>query len=189
MSLLDDARSFALHEISLHWLPNLELFLLSEKKIIELARFLHADEDLALIGHSLMDCKLWEAFSLWKIGDHVAMWISFAKQFLTQYDLDSSYLDNLLNCIAAHHWTIPYTCIESEICANADCYRFIHPRWFFGNLLSCGKRGLSLDDWLMLASDKLEEKWGVVSLDVCKKELAQYHATFRNYLDVSLSYC
>ena len=51
-----------------------------------------------------------------------------AKEFLEKNEINSEDSKQILNCVEAHHGKVPYTCIEAEICANADCYRFLTPK-------------------------------------------------------------
>jgi hypothetical protein len=87
--------------------------------------------------------------------------------------------------VEAHHGTIPYTCIEAEICANADCYRFISPKGVFGYFTTLGKRPLDFLACLDEAEKKLDEKYAILSLDICKSELEPYYQTFKEYIKLS----
>ena len=79
----------------------------------------------------------------------------------------------------AHHGKIPYTCIEAEICANADCYRFISPKGFLSYLATLGKRHDDFASCLNDAEKKLDEKYALLSLDFCKQELEPRYQTFK----------
>lgn len=92
------------------------------------------------VGVYLMDIKLGQAFKENRVNEHVAMGCDISKTFLESLNLDSQSLLKVINCIEAHHAEVPFTSLESEICANADCYKFIHPRGFFLFLAILGKR-------------------------------------------------
>ena len=123
------------------------------------------------IGISLMDIKLGQAFSEKRIAEHVHMSVQAASDFLNRYELSSSQRDSIINCVAAHHGDVSFSCREAEICANADCYRFIHPTGFFGAFVTMGKRTDDFAAVLTQVEAKLDEKYKILSLDICKNEL------------------
>jgi len=61
-------------------------------------------------------------------------------EFLKNYDLSAKVKDTLINAVYAHHGAIPFISVESEICANADCYRFAHPKGVLFYLTTLAKR-------------------------------------------------
>ncbi|GHV24968.1 hypothetical protein FACS1894176_02400 [Bacteroidia bacterium] len=128
---IKSAKEFALNEIEKYGLPTLVNFELSEQKAIELVHKLNANETIVTLGVYLMDCKLGQAFSEKRVTEHVQMSVEASEEFLKQFDLTRDDKAKILNCVAAHHGTVPYSCIEAEICANADCYRFISPKGVF----------------------------------------------------------
>ena len=93
-------------------------------------------------------------------------------------------MNQIINCVEAHHGTIPFDSIEAEICANADCYRFIHPKGFFLFLTILGKRG-SFPDALDMAEKKLDEKYNILSLDFCKNELEEVYRGLKSYISMA----
>ena len=92
------------------------------------------------MGVYLMDLKHGQAFQENRANEHVSMSSEVSKTFLESHNIDHPSLLKIINCIEAHHREIPFTSLESEICANADCYKFIHPRGFFLFLAILGKR-------------------------------------------------
>lgn len=182
MDIVTSTRNLALSEIQTFGLPHLTHFEIAEKKVLEITEHLHGDRSIALIGYYLMDLKLGQAFKEKRLGEHVQMSVDAARVFLAGAHLPHQTQESILNCIAAHHGDVPFTCIEAEICANADAYRFIHPTGFFAYLLVLGKWNLSFADCLMQAEQKMDEKWKILSLDLCKKELEPYYRTLKNYI-------
>lgn len=87
-----------------------------------------------------MDLKLGQASEEKRISDHVKMSSDVARLFLEQNNVEPLDIAKILNCIEAHHGEIAFQSLEAEICANADCYRFIHPKGFFLWLTTLGKR-------------------------------------------------
>lgn len=182
MSLIDDSRSYALSEIEEFGTPHPIHFEISEKKAIELAGILNADQIIVQTGIHLMDLKLGQAMKDGDVPSHVRMSVDSARNWLANYDLDEASKNKIINCIEAHHGDIPFSCIEAEICANADCYRFIHPKGIFVYLTMLGERGLSFSECLSVAEKKMEEKYNILSLDNCKKELEDYYHTLKSYI-------
>lgn len=97
--------------------------LIAATKAYELAESFGADKTVATVGAYLMDLKLGEAFVKGKLDEHVRMSLEAAKPFLKRLGLEQE-TKKILNCIEAHHGTVPYICREAEVCANADACRF-----------------------------------------------------------------
>ncbi len=182
MSLTREAREYALSEIEKYESPILVHFEISEQKAIELAKKLDADETIARVGIVLMDLKLGQALKENRLKEHVSMSAEASKVFLKKFNLDKETEDKIINCIEAHHKDVDFKCIEAEICANADCYRFIHPRGFFAYLTLLGTRYDDFDDCLSQVETKLDEKKNILSLDICKEELNGYYTTFKKFI-------
>ena len=71
MNLAEEAKKFAVAEMEKYGLPNPIHFDLSEKKAIELAQKLGADQEIVKAGAYLMDVKLGQAFQEGKVKEHV----------------------------------------------------------------------------------------------------------------------
>lgn len=154
------------------------LLQISLEKGEELAEFYQADKELVLIGICLMDIKLSEAINQGRQKEHIMMSSDFAKTFLKDYDLSQDEYDKIINCVEAHHGSIPFSCIEAEICANADCYRFIHPRGVFIQDGVLAKRTDDFIERITRLKGKLEEKHNILSLDKAKNDLEEYYQMF-----------
>ena len=179
MDIVAAARKFALDEIEKYGTPLITHFELSEKKGQEFAEQLGADKTIIGAGTSLMDVKLGQSIDENRVQEHVAMSVEATEEFLKEFDIDK---EKIINCVAAHHGTIPYTCVEAEICANADCYRFIHPKGFFAYLTLLGRRFSEFDTCLEHAEKKMEEKYNILSLPICKEELEPYYQTLKKFI-------
>ncbi len=161
--IVKESEEYARSEIEKYGAPSIINFEVSKEKGIEIAKKLGADLEIVKIGLNLMDLKLGEAKSLGKIKEHIAMSVEASKTFLSKFNLPKEKTDKILNCVEGHHGTKKWICKEAEICANADCYRFLSLKnWLFTLI--------ELND-LKLLEEKAEEKWRVLSLDICKKEL------------------
>lgn len=180
MSIVDDARKLAISKKT----PSKVLFEISENKALELCdKFSEADKNIVHIGVCLMDLMLGEARAAGKISQHVQMGVKATKEFLAKHDISQTDKDKIVNCVEAHHKDIPFSCIEAEICANADCYRFIHPRGFFYYLTHlAGERGMEFLACLDQAEYKLDEKKEILSLQFCKDELAGYYDALKQLI-------
>lgn len=99
-----------------------------------------------------------------------------AKELFGNYPgLSEETKNNILACIIEHHGSDDFTSIESEICCNADCYKFVSVEGFISALRFM--RPMPLDKQLKILEDKLEEKWNALTLDICVAELKpQYEA-------------
>jgi len=175
MNIINQARKFAQKEIEKYGMPGPIAFEISENKAKELAEKLRADKSITLVGTYLMDIKLGQAFKEGRGKEHVKMSVEATKEFLEKFEIDEKTKEKIINCVEAHHGDLPYICKEAEICANADCYRFLHPKGFLVLFSGLGKEGLEFEEILNLAELKLDEKYKILSLDICKKELKEYY--------------
>lgn len=182
MDIIQESKKYALAEIEKFGSPSLVHFEISEKKAIELTEKLGADKKIVQTGVYLMDLKLGQAISENRVAEHVKMSVDAATEFLQKFELDENSKAKILNCVEAHHGKVPFECLEAEICANADCYRFIHPKGFFLYLTILGKRSPIFLECLKSAEDKMDEKYAILSLDICKKELEEYYVTLKKYI-------
>ncbi len=171
--LIEDIKKMAIENVSE---PKLLEF--SLKKGHELACYYNANQDIVHIGMCLMDIKLKEALALNKQPQHIQMAVDFAEYFLKEYDISDNEKAKIINCIEAHHGKVSFQCIEAEICANADCYIFIHPIGIFTYMELLIKREKSLDERTMQLRNKLEEKHKIISLDKVKDELEENYQMF-----------
>lgn len=171
--LLEDILELAKQNVSM---PELLEFTIEKGE--KLSNFYNVDKELVSIGICFMDIKLKEALAQGKQKEHMNMASEFAKEFLKDYDLTKREFEIIINCIEAHHGTIEFDCIEAEICANADCYIFIHPKGVFLYTGLLAKRGKSIQEQIQQLKNKLEEKHNILSLDQAKKELEEYYQMF-----------
>lgn len=181
--IIRKAEEFALSEIEKHGLPSKINFETSNKKGLELAKNFDADIDLVQIGTRLMDIKLGQAFAEGNPKEHVQIGIEATKDFLSQFELSEDVKNKIINCVEAHHGTTEWKCKEAEICANADCYRFLLCKNWLAFLNSLGKNKSSFEENLEFAERKAEEKWNILSLDVCKEELTPHYKLIREIID------
>lgn len=181
--LADKINELALNEIDTYGLPTKRHYELSMEKGIELAKKLNADVNLVQAGIALMDIKLGQAAKEGHQPEHVKYCVEYAEKILTELGIEEQYYSTLINSVAAHHGAIPFASIEAEIVANADCYRFIHPRGVMSFHATVVKRGKEHDDALKAVEAKLDEKYGILSLDIAKEDLLGYYKMFKDILN------
>ena len=145
----------------------------------KIAEKLDANRDIILLGTMFMDLKRNQAIRENKLQEHAKMSLEAAKEFLKQFSLDEGTQEKIYNCIEAHHGDVSYKCIEAEIVANADCYKFLHPKGMLQFIGILTERGNDFRKVLGEAEKKLEEKHNILSLDICKQELEPYYKMFK----------
>lgn len=186
-NLIRDADMFAREQMKL-FNPDIEiLYDLAMAEGIKLAEHYGANIDIVKIGCSFMDCKLPKSQKDGVPSKHIEMSAVKAKEMLEKYNIDDKDKINIVNCVEAHHGTKEYLTIEAEICANADCYKFVHPKGVFAYASLLGRRFNDLDKELEQLEYKLDEKYSIISLDKSKEELEQYYKQFKQMITVAKS--
>lgn len=184
--LVSDSINYARAEIEKYGLPSMFHLNLSLEKAREIAEKMGADAQLAVVGTALMDIKLGEAFKTGKQPQHVQMGVDASREFFRSYDLQDFEKDKIINCIEAHHGAVPFSCTESEVATNADCYRFMHPAGVLFYITTLTKRGLTMKEIITQAESKLDEKRKLLSLNVCQAELLPFYQAFKSMFAASL---
>lgn len=184
--IIEKAKAYALEEMEKYGTPKKEHFDLSNEKGQKLAKKLKADKDIVMLGTILMDLKLGECLKENNVSEHVERSSAVSREFLEKFDLDNATVEKIINCIEAHHGKKEFICKEAEICANADCYRFLSPRGIFAGLILFGNRDDSVDVCLKKVEEKMNEKWNILTLDICKKETQKDYNSFKKLIDKSI---
>lgn len=178
----EKAIQIARDEIQKFGMPSMLQFDLSLREGQRLANELNANCTIVNIGIALMDVMLGDAANKGLQTQHVQLSKKYAEEFLKQFELSNEIVDNIINCIEAHHGNVPFNSIEAEICANADCYRFIHPKGVLYYFTVLGRRFNDFDKELNQAEAKLDEKMKIASIPSVKAELTQYYEIFKKYI-------
>ncbi len=110
-----------------------------------------AKKDIVLLGAMLVDIKLRECINEGKIGEHVQRSAAATEEFLSQFGPGEEVKKKVLACVNEHHGDKGFSCIESEVCCNADCCKFLHPFGLFAYVHFLGKRGESFESALSMA--------------------------------------
>jgi hypothetical protein len=129
--IIEIARQTALEEIHKFNSPPLILIEISNQAGQKITALLKADSQLVMLG-----------------------------TLLESHNLPKNQLDIVLNCIEGHHKNVEWKSFEAEICANADCYRFLTPRGIIAFLVQIGSFKMTVDESIKLALFKVEEKMG-----------------------------
>lgn len=156
---------------------------LALEQAIILARKYNANETIVKIAMNLMDSKLPEASKEGVVKEHIPRGLEVAKKYLNQViDASDEDKENILNCIKEHHGASKYSSIESEICANADCYKFLSEKGILAYASILARRLNNLEtEWDKLEA-KMDEKYNIVSMDEIKSELEPVYLTFKEIL-------
>lgn len=180
-SMASAAVELARQEIRTYGVPDMLLLDISLQKGRWISECVGADPFLVEAGIALMDVKLGQAFREKRVPDHVTMSVAAANSFLATQGANSDEIAKVIGAVEAHHGDVPFNSLEAEVCANADCYRFIHPKGVFLYLTVLGARLGDYGKCLAQAEAKLEEKWRIVSLDVVRNDLGPVYRTFKQY--------
>lgn len=129
-----------------------------------------------------MDIKLGECKSEGKREEHITKSAEATRQFLNSFDIDDGKKRKIINCVATHHGNTPFECKEAEICANSDCYKFLSPIAMFKYTRILSNEGKSLEEVLKQLEFKMDEKWNILSLDICKEELVGYYNAMKKLI-------
>lgn len=147
----------------------------------KLARSLGADEKIVEAGTLLMDCVIGKAIKENKLAEHVNMCLEKTNELLSRSNLSLEEKENVRHCVLEHHGVKKFYSLESEICCNADCYRFASVEGFLYAVRYF--REMEFADLIVLLKNKLEEKWGAISLGQVKKELEPEYKIIKKLLN------
>ncbi len=179
-SILQAADKLARKEIRKYGSPERFHYEIANAKGLEIAAKLKANQDIVSIGTRLMDVKIGQAIKEGRLEMHVEMSSDHARKFLSKYKVPKEQKAKIINCIEAHHKGVPFTCKEAEVCANADCYRMLTFEGALTLLTALIKRGFESKEALAYLEKKIDEKWGILSLGLCKKELAHNYKLLKS---------
>jgi len=172
-NFLVEAKKLAYNETKKNGTPPIPIINLSTEIGKRIAKELGASVEIVEAGTLLMDCALGQALKENRRAEHIKMSFDKAKKLLEKFSLTEEEKENILHCILEHHGASKFYSLESEICCNADCYRFLSIKGFIFQVKY--GRDMSFEDMTDLLKEKVDEKWNALSLDIPKKELkSQY---------------
>jgi len=182
--IVNDLDQLAVAEIMRYNIPTLDNYNDITNVAIELGKSLGANISVIKLGARFLDIKLGEATSEKKTNEHITKALGFAKEFLSKYPLEEDVKQKIFSCIMEHHEK-KFSCIEAEICANADCYAYLVPKKILRMFYNWRQRGYNFEEIFLLAEEKVDEKWGALTLGVCKKELQYNYDKIKEFLDIA----
>jgi hypothetical protein len=174
---LQEAKKLAYGENETSPIPLTDLITEIAKRI---AKELGANVDIVIAGTLLMDCALGQALKENRRNEHIKMSLDKASELIDNSTLSEDEKENVRHCILEHHGANNFYSLESEICCNADCYKFISVKGF-SFWIRYG-RNMSFEDMVNLLEEKVDEKWNALSLYICKKELVEQHNLIIEFL-------
>lgn len=174
------ARDFALAEQERTSMPLLQHINLSSEVGIRLSKKLNANTQIVEAGTYLMDCMIGQALKEGRLADHIKMSADKASELLESSDLQTEDKENIKHCVLEHHGVSKFFSIESEICCNADCYRFISIKGFTYAMRFL--REMPFEDLVSLLENKSKEKWNALTLKECRDELEQQYKIICEFL-------
>ena len=182
-TIIKDLDEIAIVEINKYGIPSLEDYNDITYIAVELAKKSNADIGVVQLGSKLMHIKLGQAISEKKREEHTNMAIGFAQEFFLNYPLNEVLKAKIFACIREHK-DKNFSCIESEICANAKCYKFLVPKKILKMFYYYKARGYNYDEIFLIANEKVDEKWNNLTLDICKKELENNYDKIKEFLEL-----
>lgn len=177
---LTEARNFAYSESERTGMPIKEHIDLATDNAKKIAAKLGADVRIVEAGTLLMDCMIGQALKEDKLGEHAQMSLEKAEELMKNFSLSDTEKENIKHCILEHHGVTKFYSIESEICCNADCYRFSSIKGFSFAIRYLRK--MPFEDLLEILNSKVEEKHNALSLELCKKELEPQYKVIKEFL-------
>lgn len=179
---MQKAHELAMNQSKAHGIPARQIIELANRKGQEIAENFGANKDIVLAGTLLMDCQLGPAMERGDVAQHTALAADRARELFDEFpEIDAETQGKVLACILEHHGAESFNCIESEICCNADCYRFLSVEGF---LLSVRYlRDMSFESLLQILRNKVAEKRQALSLPPCTEELEPEIALIQELLD------
>lgn len=180
--LIQKAKNFAYSQIEKYGTPTLFHLELSNEKGQFLAETLKADKTVILLGTLLIDCMVGQALKERQLPKHIEMSARKTAELLSGFpELTEPEEENIIMCVKQHHGVDTFYSLEAEICCNADCYRFASVRGVIAGLTN--PLDFSLDELVNLYSQKADEKWNALTLDICRKELEPQYKIIKTFLN------
>ena len=185
-TITNDLDQVIITEIAKYGMPTLEDYNDIADIAVKIAKQLNADASIVKLGSKLMHAKLGEAIVQKKVHEHTNMALGFALDFFKNYPINDVIKNKVLACIREHQ-DKQFSCKEAEICANSHCYSYLLPRKILKMFYNLKNEGYNFDEILLLAEEKVEEKWNALTLDICKKELENNYKKIKEFLELAKS--
>jgi len=183
--LIEEAESLLRESVGRYQRPPLALFELATLKGQELADQFDAQKDIVKLGSLFMDCVLPQAIAEGRVSEHISMSWDKASEMIGKYpEVSDEEKENIRHCVLEHHGVDSFYSLESEVCCNADCYKFLSVEGIMINIR--GNSDLSTPDLMKLLSNKVDEKWSAISMSGVREDLAGQHDAIKEFLKTFL---
>lgn len=179
--LIKKAREVAYSESELTGMPVREHIDLATDIAKNFAQKLGADVNIVELGTLFMDCMIGQAIKEGRLSEHAEISLNKANELLAESNLSEEQKENIRHCILEHHGVPKFYSIESEICCNADCYRFASIKGF--SFAMRYLRKMPFEDLVAKLDEKVNEKWNALTLDMAKQELKPQHEAIVKILE------
>ena len=171
-------------EINKYGIPTLEDYNDIITISLALGKKLNADLDVVKLGSRLIHAKIGESIAEKRKAEHTNMSMGFAMEFFKKYPMNENIKNKVIACIKEHR-DKTFSCIEAEICANANCYRYLLPRKILKMFYTLRNHGYNFEEILFLAEEKAEEKWNFLTLEICRDELKDNYKIIKGFMQSS----
>lgn len=183
-TIVNDLDAIAVAEIMKYSVTTLDDYNDTIKVALELGKKLNANSDVIKLGARFIEIKLGQAISEKKKNEYVNMSLGFAMDFLTGYPLSEDFKKKVFACIKEQNDN-KFSCIEAEVCSNALCYNFLTPKKILKLFYNLKQRGYNFDESFWFVSEKVEEKWNKLTLDVYRKDLEVSCKSIKDFLELA----
>ncbi len=168
--IIKEARELAYGEAEKNGTPAVPIINLSTEIGKRIAGELGANIEIVEIGTLLMDCVLGQAIKENRQKEHIQMSYEKTDELLKKFSILEEDKNNIKHCVLEHHGVKKFYSLESEICCNADCYRFISVKGIFLQIRNM--REMPFEKIVEKLEEKVNEKWNALTLDIAKNELS-----------------
>ena len=179
-NIVKKAKQLALYEQKRTSMPLLQHIELSRNVGLELAKLHNADAKIVEAGIYLMDCMIGEAINQGKLTEHIKMSAYKTEELFENSDLNKKQRENIMHCVLEHHGVKKFYSLESEICCNADCYRFVSIKGFTYAMRYL--EDMPFADLITLLENKVNEKWNALTLESCRNDLKPQHELIKEMM-------
>ncbi len=157
---------------------------LAIEKGVQLAKEMNADVQVVEAALWLGDSQLALCMKQNRPQDHVKVSAEFAQIAMKGAGASEKFIEKAVQAMTEHHST-QHKSIEGEIVANADGYKFLQPLGLLALIMKDAKKRPDLET-LKYALSKLEEKWNVLTISQCKKEMQENYNVLKFVLESAI---
>jgi hypothetical protein len=118
-----------------------------------------------------------------KLDNHIAMSAQKTDELMKNSSVSPEDKENIMHCVLEHHGVEKFYSLKSEICCNADCYRFVSVKGFMYALRYLRDKDFPFAGIVDILSKKVDEKWNAITLGVVKKELTHQYEIILKVLE------